>query len=222
MTKVSNVMLGRRSSPECSREYEEDPRPKTQDLKSQTRMRSRASHPGPHQTWVPAPCLRSPPKRRRDCFSLTALERECRICRSQLPIRVLAITNPHLLRVGQRPFLLRKASRGRRPQRPGNQLALARSFWMFPPAIRFRGSPAATGLPQSSGKLRNSHVSLQSISPSSSLGATEKNHHAVQNLWTIVVPCGQTRKTKNYSVSCSCGPIGPPSKKEIKGRIKRG
>jgi hypothetical protein len=33
-----------------------------------------------------------------------------------------------------------------------------------PPAIRFRESPAATGLPQSSSKLRNSHVSLHTLS----------------------------------------------------------
>jgi hypothetical protein len=81
-----------------------------------------------------------------------------------LPIRDLTTMNPQLLR-GQRPFLLRKASRGRRPQSPGNQFrARAQFLEVFPPAIRFRQSPAATGLPQSSSKLRNSHVSLHTLS----------------------------------------------------------
>jgi hypothetical protein len=81
-----------------------------------------------------------------------------------LPIRDLTTMNPQLLR-GQRPFLLRKASRGRRPQSPGNQFrARAQFLEVFPPAIRFHELPAATGLPQSSSKLRNSHVSLHTLS----------------------------------------------------------
>jgi hypothetical protein len=66
---------------------------------------------------------------------MTALARqrskECRFCQSQLPFRHLA-TTPSNCCGGQRPFLLRKASRGRRPQRPGNQSRL-RAFLMCPP-----------------------------------------------------------------------------------------
>lgn len=162
-------------------------------------MRSEASHPGPHQTCVPAPCLRSPRKRCHDCFSLTALERSAAFCRSQLPIRVLTITNPHLLR-WPAAFPCFEKQGGEEAATPG-QPARARAQFLevFPPAIRFRESPAATGLPQSSGKLRNSHVSLQSISPTSLRRATKKHCRTVQNLWTIRLPCGQTRKTKNDS-----------------------
>jgi hypothetical protein len=46
---------------------------------------------------------------------------------------------------------------------PGNQSRL-RAFSGFPPAIHPRESPAAAGLPQSFRKLRNSHVSLNSLS----------------------------------------------------------
>jgi hypothetical protein len=46
---------------------------------------------------------------------------------------------------GQRPFCSEEQNRGRRPQRPGNQFALTRVFWKYPPAIPFRESPAATG-----------------------------------------------------------------------------
>jgi hypothetical protein len=45
----------------------------------------------------------------------------------------------------QRPFLLRKAGGGRRPQRPGCQSRYARFWKFFPSAIRFRELPAATG-----------------------------------------------------------------------------
>ena len=41
-------------------------------------------------------------------------------------------------------LLLQRATRGRRPQRPGNQSRKAR-FWKFPPAIHSRESPVTAG-----------------------------------------------------------------------------
>ena len=51
-------------------------------------MRSKASHPGPHQTCVPASPA-SPPRRWHDCFGRAALERSAALCRSQWPIVLL-------------------------------------------------------------------------------------------------------------------------------------
>ena len=52
-------------------------------------------------------------------------------------------------------------------------------------------------LPQSSGKLRNSHVSLKTLLSRCSQLAIEKHCTIVQNLWTIRLACGKQRKTKN-------------------------
>lgn len=123
-----------------------------------------------------------------------------------LPIRDLTTMNPQLLR-GQRPFLLRKASRGRRPQSPGNQFrARAQFLEVFPPAIRFRESPAATGLPQSSSKLRNSHVSLHTLSSNFWVRAIQKRTLFVKKLWTMRVPCGSARKTETL-ISANSGRV---------------
>jgi hypothetical protein len=120
-------------------------------------MRSEASHPGPHQTCVPAPCLRSPRKRRHDCFSLTALERKCRILPKPVADSCSCDHKSTTAAGDQRPLLLQEASRGRRPQRPGNQLALARSVWKFTPRQsafeNHRLPPACRNHPASSGTL---------------------------------------------------------------------
>jgi len=52
-------------------------------------------------------------------------------------------------------------------------------------------------LPQSSGKLRNSHVSLNPLSARLLRLAIQKTSPLVQNLWTMCLPCGSSRKTKN-------------------------
>jgi hypothetical protein len=51
-------------------------------------------------------------------------------------------------------------------------------------------------LPQSSGKLRNSHVSLNPLSFTLSRLATKNSYPLVQNLWTMCLPCGSPRKTE--------------------------
>jgi hypothetical protein len=52
-------------------------------------------------------------------------------------------------------------------------------------------------LPQSFGKLRNSHVSLHSLSARSTRLAIQKNCFVVKKLWRMSLLCGRARKTKN-------------------------
>jgi hypothetical protein len=89
-----------------------------------------------------------------------------------------------------------KSRRGRRPQRPGNQSALARVVWS-PPAIHPRESPAAAGSAAIIPKPWNSHVSLHSLSARSSSLATQKESAVVKKLWRMCLPCGRLRKTSN-------------------------
>jgi len=60
--------------------------------------------------------------------------------------RILHFAMAYLQRCGgQQPVLsLRKATRGRRPQRPGNQ-SRKRVFWKFPPTIHSRELPVTAG-----------------------------------------------------------------------------
>ena len=83
-------------------------------------------------------------RRRHDCFGPTALHRSAAFAETSCRCVLLRARIRNCCG-GQRPFLLRKASRGRRPQRPGNQFALARVSGRIPSAILFRESPAATG-----------------------------------------------------------------------------
>lgn len=101
-----------------------------------------------------------------------------------------------LANADQQPSLLRRARWGRRPQRPGNQ-SRSRAFSGFPPAIHSRESPLPLALPQSSGQLRNSHVSMHPLSARSSRSATQKPRTVVKKLWRMRLPCGSQRKTKN-------------------------
>ena len=89
-----------------------------------------------------------------------------------------------------------KSRRGRRPQRPGNQSALARVVWS-PPAIHPRESLAAAGSAAIIRKPRNSHVSLHPLSARSPFVAIQKECAVVQKLWRMSFPCGRLRKTKN-------------------------
>jgi hypothetical protein len=86
---------------------------------------------------------------------------------------------------------------GRRPQCPGNQSRLRAFSGMSPgdSPSRITGLPLA--LPQSFGKLRKLHVSLNPLSVSLLRPATQKTSPLVQKLWTLRLPCGRPRKTKN-------------------------
>jgi hypothetical protein len=105
---------------------------------------------------------------------------------------------PHLPKAGWPAALLplRRAEWGRRPQRPGNQFALARRFWV-PPAIHSRESPVAAG---SAAIIRQAQELSRFAVPLSrgwSRPATQKTCFVVKKLWRTYLPCGSPRKTKN-------------------------
>ena len=75
-----------------------------------------------------------------------------------------------------------KSRTGRRPQCPGNQSRFAR-FWI-PRQLTFKNHRLPLALPQSSGKLRNSHVSLNTLSQIAA-PRNRKNFPLVKKLWTM-------------------------------------
>ena len=99
-------------------------------------------------------------------------------------------------------FLLQSASKsnakvGEEAATPGQPVALARVFWSIPRRFTLENRRLPLALPQSSGKLRNSHVSLNPLSGTLLRLATQKTSPLVQKLWTMRLPCGSRRKTKN-------------------------
>lgn len=156
-------------------------------------MRSGASHPRPHWPWIPAlPCHRA--SGAVTCSSLATLRRSPR--RSEACCR-FAISRSLIRNHCDKPlaFLLQRAGRGKRPQRPRTTSRADALFWMIPAAILSRKPPSAAALPQSSGKLRNSHVSLETLSSTSSRAAIQKPASLVKKLWTMCLPCGSSWKT---------------------------
>jgi len=124
---------------------------------------------------------------------------------NELPTRHLAMTTVQPLR---RPAALSLAPCLRSEElsneqvweeaaTPGQPVALARVFWMIPRQFTLENRRLPLALPQSSGKHRNSHVSLNPLSATSLRLATEKTSLLVQKLWTMCLPCGSPRKTKN-------------------------
>ncbi len=79
---------------------------------------------------------------------------------------------------------------------PGQPVALARVVWNVPRRFTLENRRLPLALPQSFGKLRKSHVSLNPLSASLLRLATEKTCVLVQKLWTKLLPCGIRRKTK--------------------------
>jgi hypothetical protein len=80
---------------------------------------------------------------------------------------------------------------------PGQPVALARVFWNVPRQFTLENRRLPLALPQSSGKLRNSHVSLNPLSSTLLRPAIQKPPPLVHNLWTMCLPCGSPRKTEN-------------------------
>ena len=126
--------------------------------------------------------------RRNDRFSPTALESSAASakarCRSVILRSRICTRN-----AGQQPSCSEEHEWGRRPQRPGNQ-SRSRAFSGFPPAIHSRESPLPLALPQSSGKLRNSHVSHASTLSQIVAHRNTKTAHLVKKLWRMRLPCG--------------------------------
>lgn len=143
--------------------------------------------------------------RRNDRFGPTALPKECRICQSQLPVRHLAITNRQPLRwPAVRPAP--KSRVGEEAAMPGQPVALARIFWSVPRQFTLANRRLPLALPQSFGKLRNSHVSVNPLSARLLRPATQKSCALVQKLCRTRLPCGRARKTKNESRPANSGP----------------
>ncbi len=80
---------------------------------------------------------------------------------------------------------------------PGQPVALARVFWNVPRRFTLENHRLPLALPQSFGKLRKLHVSLNPLSVTLLRLATQKTQPLVQKLWTLRLPCGRPRKTKN-------------------------
>lgn len=96
---------------------------------------------------------------------------------------------------GQRPVPARESRSGEAatPGQPGRFRNPGSSPRRF--ALTDHRPPLA--LPQRSGKLRNSHVSLKTLLSRSPLLAIENQRAIVQNLWTTRFACGKQRKTKS-------------------------
>lgn len=110
-------------------------------LSLKNRMRSEASHPGPHVACVPVLPLVTA-ERRNDCLSLTALARRA------LSLRLVAVVISRSLPSNPRSqwlFLPLQARGGGGRNARATSRAVARHLDVFPPAIRSRESPAAAG-----------------------------------------------------------------------------
>ena len=134
-------------------------------------------------------CLSSPRKRRSDGFSPTALDKERRFGEASCRFVFFKITDPQLLR-WPAAFLLRKASRGRRPQCPGNQFALARSFLEVSPGnslSRITGCHWPAAIIQQAQELSRfaGHTVMQILAPGNtkSMPSCEEIVEDVTSLW---------------------------------------
>lgn len=159
------------------------------------RMRSRASHPGPHCSWIPALPL-SP-----QCGAMTASARQHPKAAPYRPRPVAdSSSRDH---ESTTAAVARSVSRseeqdGEEAATPGQPVALSRVSGSFSPRpFSFKNRRLPLALPQSSGKLRNSHVSLNPLLSRLSRRATQKPSSLVKKLWTTRLPCGSPRKTKN-------------------------
>ena len=106
------------------------------------RMRSRASHPGPHLSCVPDLPL-SPQRRRHDRFNPTTPASGCCTCRSQLPIRYLAMANLQPCG-GQRPVFCSEEQQGGGGRKARATSRAERVSGSFPPVTPSRESPVTT------------------------------------------------------------------------------
>ena len=68
---------------------------------------------------------------------------------------------------------------------PGQPVALARVFWSVRRRFTLENRQLPLALPQSFGKLRNSHVSLNPLSDRLFPLATQKTCPVVQKLWRM-------------------------------------
>jgi hypothetical protein len=138
--------------------------------------------------------------RRNDRFSPTALERSAAFAKASCQF-VISRSRINNRRGGQRPC---PAACSKEQSQDGgggrNARATRRAcarFWIVPRQFTLENHRLPLALPQSFGKLRKLHVSLNPLSASLSRPATQKLCPLVQKLWTMRLPCGRPRKTKN-------------------------
>jgi hypothetical protein len=122
---------------------------------------------------------------------------ERRICRSPLRVRNLAIANPATATVASSSIPLQRAEWGEEAATPGQPVRARAHFWNVPRQSTLENRRLPLALPQSFGKIRNVHVSLQTLSGRSCRPARQKGSVLVKKLWRMILPCGGTRKTKN-------------------------
>jgi len=108
---------------------------------------------------------------------------ECRIHQSQLPIRSLAVANRQSPRLASGPPAPRSRIGGGGRNALGSSRALAPAD--FPRQFTLENHRLPLALPQSSGKRRNLHVSLATLSATSLRAARTKPRTIVQKLWTM-------------------------------------
>jgi len=126
-------------------------------------MRPKASHLEPHRPWISCPCschrgrgaMTASPRqrsRRSAAFGKAACRSITRDFHRDFRSATAAVASSLFCSVSRK---------GRRPQRPGNQCALAHVTGCFPRRLTLANHRLPLALPQSSGKVRKSHVSLQ-------------------------------------------------------------
>jgi hypothetical protein len=187
------------------------------------------------RSWFPA--LPFTAWRWNDRFSPTALERSAAFAKASCRFMISRSQGPRYhdsatAAVASGPVLLPapKSTRrmGEEAATPGQPVALARVFWIIPRQFTLENHRLPLALPQSFGKLRKLHVSLNPLSASLSRPATQKTCPLVKKLWTMCLPCGRPRKTKNKHFppddvhqqfqslrsrgSCRDGRLGRPAK----------
>jgi hypothetical protein len=105
-----------------------------------------------------------------------------------IAVRDVAITKLQLLRWPTVLSRLRRAGGGEGRYAQATSRTCAR-FWV-PRQFTLENRRLPLTLPQSFGKLRTSHVSLDPLSARTLHPATEKSCAVVQKLWTMPIPCG--------------------------------
>ena len=177
---------------------------------------ARASHPS--RTHVISCACPITAKQRNDRFSPTALEVMPSAAFAEASCRFVIFRSRSInRRSGQRSCPAPKSRLGRRPQRPGNQFALAHVFWISHRQFTLQNHRLPLTLPQSFRKLRKLHVSLDPLSARSvaprntktsptceeavedetSLWKNEENREVLQfckqlPMRSQSLPCGQT------------------------------
>jgi len=125
--------------------------------------------------------------RQRPQASATFAEANCRTAISQRRIRNSA--------VGQRPVFCSGEQQGGGGRNARATSRAKRVSGSSPRQFTLENCRLPLTLPQSFGPVRNSHVSLNTLSVTLLLAASQKPRPIVQKLWTSRLPCGRQRKS---------------------------